>query len=36
MKIFINVYACFPSMGSEPGMAWNWVSNLANNFKLYI
>lgn len=30
MKILINAYACSPGMGSEPGMAWNWVSNLAN------
>ncbi len=29
MKILINAYACSPGMGSEPGMAWNWVSNLA-------
>lgn len=36
MKILINVYACFPSMGSEPGMTWNRVSNLANIFELYI
>lgn len=26
MKILINAYACSPGMGSEPGMAWNWVS----------
>ena len=22
--------------GNDPGMAWNEVSNLANNFELYI
>lgn len=26
MKIVINAYACSPGMGSEPGMAWNWVA----------
>ena len=36
MKILINAYACSPGMGSEPGMAWNWVSNLAKFCKLYI
>lgn len=30
LKILINAYACSPGMGSEPGIAWNWVSNLAN------
>lgn len=30
LKILINAYACSPDMGSEPGIAWNWVSNLAN------
>ena len=36
MKILINAYACSPGMGSEPGMAWNWVSNLAKSCELYI
>ena len=36
MKILINAYACSPGMGSEPGMAWNWVSNLARFCELYI
>ena len=36
MKILINAYACSPGMGSEPGMAWNWVSNLAKFCELYI
>ena len=30
LKILINAYACSPGMGTEPGIAWNWVSNLAN------
>lgn len=36
IKILINAYACSPGMGSEPGMAWNWVSNLAKFCELYI
>lgn len=30
MKVLINAYACSPHMGSEPGMAWNWIINLSN------
>lgn len=36
LKILINAYACSPGMGSEPGMAWNWVSNLAKFCELHI
>ena len=36
MKILINAYACSPGMGSEAGMAWNWVSNLAKFCELHI
>lgn len=36
LKILINAYACSPEMGSEPGMAWNWVSNLAKYCELHI
>lgn len=36
LNILINAYACSPTWGSEPGMAWNWVKNLANYCNLYI
>lgn len=36
LNILINAYACSPNWGSEPGMAWNWCSNLAKYCKLYI
>lgn len=36
LNILINAYACSPNWGSEPGMAWNWVSNLAKYCELYI
>lgn len=36
MKILINAYNCSLGMGNDPGMAWNEVSNLANNFELYV
>lgn len=36
MKVLVNAYACSPNMGSEPGMAWNWCSNLAKYCELFI
>lgn len=36
LKVLVNAYACSPGMGSEPGMAWNWVVNLAKYCELYI
>ena len=36
MKVLINAYACSPYMGSEPGMAWNWCTNLAKYCELFI
>ncbi len=36
LKILVSAYACSPGMGSEPGMAWNWVSNLAKFCELHI
>ena len=36
INVLINAYACSPSWGSEPGMAWNWISNLASYCNLYI
>lgn len=36
MNILINAYAVSPIWGSEPGMGWNWISNLAKYCNLYI
>lgn len=36
ISILINAYACAPNMGSEPGMAWNWITNLAHYCKVYV
>lgn len=36
MKVLINAYACSPTWGSEPGMGWNWISNLATFCDIYI
>ena len=36
LNVLINAYAVSPNWGSEPGMGWNWVSNLARYCNLYI
>lgn len=36
MKILVNCYACSPFQGSEPGMGWNFISNLSRIHELYI
>ena len=36
INVLINAYAVSPTWGSEPGMGWNWVSNLAKYCNLHI
>ena len=36
INVLINAYAVSPAWGSEPGMGWNWVSNLARYCNLYV
>ena len=36
IKVLINAYACSPNWGSEPGMGWNWISNIARYCKLFV
>ncbi len=36
LNILIDAYAVSPTWGSEPGMGWNWVSNLARFCNLYV
>ena len=36
LKILINSYTCCPEMGSEQGMGWNWIINLARYCELYV
>lgn len=35
-KILVNAYAFSPHTGSEPGMAWNWCTHLAQYCELHI
>ena len=36
MKVLVNSYSCSPNKGSEPGLGWNWCTNLAKYCELYI
>ena len=36
MNILINAYACAPNWGSEQGMAWHWIIELAKMHNLYV
>lgn len=36
LKILINSYTCCPDMGSEQGMGWNWIVNLARYCELHV
>ena len=36
LNVLINAYAVSPTWGSEPGMGWNWVTNLAKYCNLHI
>lgn len=35
LNILINAYAVSPNWGSEPGMGWNWIINIANHCNVY-
>ncbi|WP_051470059.1 glycosyltransferase family 4 protein [Fischerella sp. PCC 9605] len=35
-KILISAYACRPNMGSEPGVGWNTVMELANYCQVWV
>ncbi|MBE6294403.1 MAG: glycosyltransferase [Bacteroidales bacterium] len=36
LNILINAYAVAPNWGSEQGMGWNWVINIAKYCKCYV
>lgn len=36
MNILINAYACSPVRGSEPGMGWHWVSEIAKYCHVFV
>jgi|ERR1035437_2575928 glycosyltransferase involved in cell wall biosynthesis len=36
LRVLVSAYACGPDMGSEPGVGWNWITNLASYCKVYV
>lgn len=36
MKILLSAYACEPGKGSEPGVGWNWVSQMAPRHQVWV
>ena len=36
LNILINAYAVSPNWGSEPGLGWNWVVNLAKYCNVFV
>lgn len=36
INVLINAYAVSPSWGSEPGMGWNWIINIAKYCKVFV
>lgn len=36
LNILINAYAVAPNWGSEQGMGWNWIINIARHCKCYV
>lgn len=35
-KIILSAYACHPFKGSEPGVGWNWLKEIAKYNKIYL
>ena len=35
-KILVSAYGCEPNRGSEAGVGWNWVLQMAQNNELYV
>ena len=35
-KIFVSAYACEPGMGSEIGVGWHWVIELAKYHEVWV
>ncbi|OGW85212.1 MAG: hypothetical protein A3A81_02165 [Omnitrophica bacterium RIFCSPLOWO2_01_FULL_45_10b] len=36
MKVFVSAYACEPGKGSEPGVGWNWVKQIARFHEVWV
>ena len=36
MKVLLSAYACEPGKGSEPGVGWNWVRQIARFAEVWV
>jgi len=36
LNVLINAYAVSPNWGSEPGMGWNWIVNIAKHCNVFV
>jgi len=36
MKVLVSAYACEPHKGSEPGVGWNWVKQIARFHEVWV
>lgn len=36
MKVLLSAYACEPGKGSEPGVGWNWVRQIARFHQVWV
>lgn len=36
ISVLVNAYAVSPNWGSEPGMGWNWIVNIAKYCNVYV
>lgn len=36
LNVLINAYAVSPNWGSEPGLGWNWIVNLAKHCNVFV
>ncbi len=36
LKVLVSAYACEPDKGSEPGVGWNWVKQIAKTHETWV
>jgi glycosyltransferase involved in cell wall biosynthesis len=36
MRVLVSAYACEPGKGSEPGVGWNWVKQIARRHEVWV
>lgn len=36
LKVLVSAYACHPEQGSEPGVGWNWVREIARHHDVWL